>query len=320
VCVCLCGGDILNGSWLVQVAAESQQCVQCPPHATPQQQTKPNPPTHPAHTQALSALNGDWKLVYTSNSELLAILALSKLPFVTIGDITQRVDAATSSVENRAQISVPLSRTEISTTASFEVRSPKRLAIKFERGAVSTPQLLSDIEIPETVSVLGQTVDLTAVRGLLQPVGDSLAGVIKAVGGFLSQQPDLSFPIPAAGGGRSETWLLTTYLDEDTRITRWVGGVCVLAGCGWGGWGGGAEGLMCLNLDARIPPPRPSTPHMRSSFPIPRKRTNATRGDGGSVFILVKEVVVATPSEIIEPPSSSAISSPPAGETPAGYI
>jgi hypothetical protein len=49
----------------------------------------------------MASLNGDWKLVYTSNSELLAVLALSRLPFVTIGDITQRVDVAASSVENK---------------------------------------------------------------------------------------------------------------------------------------------------------------------------------------------------------------------------
>lgn len=52
----------------------------------------------------MAALDGSWKLVYTSNSELLAILALSKLPFVSIGDITQRIDAATNMVENRVSV------------------------------------------------------------------------------------------------------------------------------------------------------------------------------------------------------------------------
>jgi hypothetical protein len=251
----------------------------------------------------LSALNGEWKLVYTSNSELLAILALSKLPFVTIGDITQRVDVLNNTVENKvwgapvprgagearlqqrssfcptahqlrrspdassaregirhapdkvccrgcaltvrrpatscptihnlkAQISVPLSRTAVSTTASFEVRSPKRLAIRFERGAIATPQLLSDLSIPDSISVLGQSVDLTAVRGLLQPVESGLSGLISSVGSLISQQPDLSFPLPGAAGERGETWLLTTYLDDDTRITRWLArgrGCCVHA-------------------------------------------------------------------------------------------
>lgn len=51
----------------------------------------------------LPLLEGDWKLVYTSNSELLAILALSKLPFVTIGDITQHVETGTNTVENKVR-------------------------------------------------------------------------------------------------------------------------------------------------------------------------------------------------------------------------
>jgi hypothetical protein len=169
----------------------------------------------------LSMLDGDWKLVYTSNSELLAILAMNKLPLVTIGDITQRIDTAFNTVENKAQISVPLSRTAVSTTASFEVRSPKRLQVRFERGSIQTPQLLADIEVPESVNFLGQTVDLSQVRGLLQPVSRGLSGIISQVGSLLSQSPDLSFPISTDA---AQTWLLTTYLDEDTRITRGDGG------------------------------------------------------------------------------------------------
>jgi hypothetical protein len=87
--------------------------------------------------------------------------------------------------------------------------------------------------VPDSVSVLGQTIDLGPIRGLLQPVGDGLSGLIGTVGGLLSKQPDLSFPLPgAAGGERTSTWLLTTYLDDDTRITR-----CARGG---GGGGGGA--------------------------------------------------------------------------------
>jgi PAP_fibrillin len=61
----------------------------------------------------------------------------------------------------------------------------------------------------------------------------------------VSQQPDLSFAIPQQ---KSQTWLLTTFLDEDTRIAR---------------------------------------------------------GDGGSVFVLVKEVSLApsTPPEETPPPT-----------------
>lgn len=46
--------------------------------------------------------------------------------------------------------------------------------------------------------------------------------MLMQVGNILSQSPDLSFPLP--NSERSQTWLLTTYLDEDTRITRGDGG------------------------------------------------------------------------------------------------
>lgn len=44
-----------------------------------------------------------------------------------------------------------------------------------------TPELLADIEVPESVSILGQTVDLSQVRGLLQPVSQGLSGIISQV-------------------------------------------------------------------------------------------------------------------------------------------
>jgi PAP_fibrillin len=52
-------------------------------------------------------LSGEWKLVYTSGSELSALLALSKLPFVTVGDITQTIDGAAGTVINKVQLGKP---------------------------------------------------------------------------------------------------------------------------------------------------------------------------------------------------------------------
>ena len=54
--------------------------------------------------QAQEYMNGNWKLVYTSNSELMGLLAASRLPFVEIGDITQRVDTYSSTVENKVGV------------------------------------------------------------------------------------------------------------------------------------------------------------------------------------------------------------------------
>lgn len=44
-------------------------------------------------------LDGTWKLVYTSNSQLSGVLALARLPFVAVGDYTQTIGGGI--VENK---------------------------------------------------------------------------------------------------------------------------------------------------------------------------------------------------------------------------
>ncbi|KAK9908266.1 hypothetical protein WJX75_005120 [Coccomyxa subellipsoidea] len=176
---------------------------------------------NPSLTEAEKVLDGQWKLVYTSNSELFGLLALSRLPFVSIGDITQKIEASTFTVENKVQLTVPFSRTSFSTTASFEVRSPKRLQVRFERGTVATPELLQDVELPSSVSVLGQPVDLTSLKEALMPAQNAAQDAIQQLARLVSQQPDLNFPITS---DKAQAWLINTYLDEDTRITRGDGG------------------------------------------------------------------------------------------------
>jgi len=178
-----------------------------------------NPTPNP--TEVLEALTGDWKLVYTSNSALIAVLALSRLPFVEVGDITQKIDSITLTVENKVQLSVPFSRTAFSTTASFEVRSPKRLQLRLNKGGIQTPELLTDIELPVNVTVLGQALDLTQLKQALAPVNEQVKGVLFQVNNLMSQTPDLQFDIPS---DRAQTWQLNTYVDEDTRISRGDGG------------------------------------------------------------------------------------------------
>jgi len=178
-----------------------------------------NPTASPA--EATEMLAGNWKLVYTSNSELMALLALSRLPFVTIGDITQRIEPATMTVENKVAISVPLTRTAFSTSASFEVRSPKRLQVRFEKGTIATPQLLSEVELPSSLTVMGQALDLSQVKAALTPVNDGFKGLLDRVSDVISQAPALQFPLQPDS---AQTWLLTTFLDADTRITRGDGG------------------------------------------------------------------------------------------------
>lgn len=51
--------------------------------------------------QMMQQLDGEWRLIYTSSSPLISILALSRLPLVKVGDIFQKIDSTTQTVENK---------------------------------------------------------------------------------------------------------------------------------------------------------------------------------------------------------------------------
>jgi hypothetical protein len=63
----------------------------------------------------------------------------------------------------------PFLKTSFSTTASIDISSPKRLEISFLEGRIATPQLLQDVEFPDSIYVLGQYVDLTNLKVPLFP-------------------------------------------------------------------------------------------------------------------------------------------------------
>lgn len=67
----------------------------------------------PSPTAAMEALAGTWRLQYTTNSELLVVLAADNLPLVSVGEMTQTIDATTASVENRVALSAPLVQTSV---------------------------------------------------------------------------------------------------------------------------------------------------------------------------------------------------------------
>lgn len=167
----------------------------------------------PAPTEALSLLNGKWILAYTSFPGLLTLLSRGTLPLVKVEEISQIIDSENFTVQNSVQFAGPLATTSITTNAKFEVRSPKRVQIKFEEGIIGTPQLTDSIVVPENVEFLGQKIDLTPFKGLITSVQDTASSVVKTI----SSRPPLKIPIP---NNNAQSWLLTTYLDGELRISR----------------------------------------------------------------------------------------------------
>ncbi|KAL3519409.1 hypothetical protein ACH5RR_017558 [Cinchona calisaya] len=171
----------------------------------------------PAPTEALTLLNGKWILAYTSFIGLFPLLSRGTLPLVRVEEISQTIDSESFTVENVVLFAGPLATTSISTNAKFEVRSPKRVQIKFEEGVIGTPQLTDSIVLPENVEVLGQKIDLNPIKSLLTSVQDTASSVAKSI----SSRPPLKFSI---SNRNAESWLLTTYLDDELRISRGDGG------------------------------------------------------------------------------------------------
>ena len=186
-----------------------------------------NPTPAPTSAAEMSKLEGTWRLVWTSTSELVALLAASRLPFLRVVDVYQTIDGASRTAENRVVLEVPFARTSVSATASLEVTSPKRLNVTFTKTGVATPTLLDDVDVPSSVEVLGNAVDLSLVRTPLLALRDSFVGAARGLEAALPSELREGLELPLSAGGTQlggSGWLMTTYLDDDLRISRGDGG------------------------------------------------------------------------------------------------
>ncbi|KAG5059114.1 hypothetical protein JHK87_000143 [Glycine soja] len=163
-----------------------------------------------------------WDLLYTASSELLPLLAAGRLPLLKVDKITQTIDTSSSTIINSTTLSSPFASLSFSASASFEVRTPTRIQVTFKEGSIQPPEIKSNVELPENVDIFGQKLSLQPLQQSLGP----LQGLVENISRVISGQPPLKIPIP---GERTSSWLLTTYLDKDLRISRGDGGLFVLA-------------------------------------------------------------------------------------------
>ncbi|KAL2341339.1 hypothetical protein Fmac_009279 [Flemingia macrophylla] len=130
------------------------------------------------------------------------------LPLVKVAEMSQSIDSENFTVLNSLQLAGQRTTTSISANATFEIRSPRLVQVKFEEGFIGTPQLTDSLQIPENVECLGQKIDLTPFKGIINSV--------QATASF--------WKISISRSNIAKSWLLTTYLDEELRISKGVGG------------------------------------------------------------------------------------------------
>ncbi|CAL4915742.1 unnamed protein product [Urochloa decumbens] len=177
----------------------------------------------PAPVEAPDLLDGNWILIYTAYSELLPILAAGATPFTKVKQISQEIDSKSMTIVNASTLTTPFASFSFSATASFEVQSPSRIEVQFKEGSFQPPAISSTVDLPEQVDIFGQKISLGPVQQVLNPLQQTFA----SIAGSISGQPPLKVQIP--GNNRGRSWLLTTYLDKDFRISRGDGGLFILA-------------------------------------------------------------------------------------------
>eukprot|EP00898_Chlorokybus_atmophyticus_P003034 jgi/Chlat1/3731/Chrsp259S03883 len=168
-----------------------------------------------APTDQLEQLDGEWKLVYTANSELFPLLVANRLPGFTIGDIKQIINSRALTIVNEVNYSTPIAKNAYSVSADFEIRTGKRVQVRFKRGTFGKPEKRG-LVFPRMVSVFGTQVDTGPLQVLASPLEALLDQIINAV----AYATPISVPIPSLFGSAPSGWLITTYLDDELRITR----------------------------------------------------------------------------------------------------
>lgn len=145
-----------------------------------------------APTEALSLLEGNWQLLYTTSSELLNI---DRLPLAKLGPIYQCIRTGSGKIYNIAEIyGLPLLESIVTVVARFEALSPCRLGIKFERNITGPMRLLSYRRLPD--SEPDQFITTVETGKKFIPIDITL-------------NPE-----------RQQGWVDITYLDENLRIGR----------------------------------------------------------------------------------------------------
>ncbi|AFY54063.1 PAP_fibrillin [Rivularia sp. PCC 7116] len=143
-----------------------------------------NPTANPLESDLLE---GDWRLLYTTSTELLN---LNRIPLTNLSQIYQCIRVKTRSVYNIAEIhGLPFLEGIVSVAAKFEPVSSKRVQVKFERSIIGLQRLI-DYQYP---------------ANFIEEIAEGKK--------FLA----IDFPIKSS---QQQGWLDITYLDNDLRIGR----------------------------------------------------------------------------------------------------
>ena len=141
----------------------------------------------PRPIEAVSLLDGDWRLIYTTSR---GILGIDQFPLLKLGQVYQCIRAPEAKLYNIAEvIGVPFLEGIVSVAASFAPVSERRVSVKFERSLLGLQRLIDYQSPAYFIEQIEAGKKFTAID-------------------FNIDNRD------------QKGWLDVTYLDEDLRIGR----------------------------------------------------------------------------------------------------
>jgi hypothetical protein len=154
-------------------------------HAAIAQLEDRNPTPRPVEATAL--LEGDWRLLYTTSSDLLG---LGRFPLVQLGQIYQCIRIREAKLYNIAELQgLPYLESLVTVSAQFAPVTEQRVQVKFQRSIVGLQRVLG-YQSP------AQWIEQISIQPRLRAI---------------------DFTIDSQ---RTPGWLDITYLDPDLRIGR----------------------------------------------------------------------------------------------------
>lgn len=144
-----------------------------------------NPTPRPVEATAL--LEGNWRLLYTTSSDLLG---LGRFPLVQLGQIYQCIRIREAKLYNIAELhGIPLLDSVVTVSAQFTPVTEQRVAVQFQRSILGLQRLLNYQSPSQWIEQINIQPKLKAIDFTIDPQ-------------------------------RTPGWLDITYLDPDLRIGR----------------------------------------------------------------------------------------------------
>jgi PAP_fibrillin len=145
----------------------------------------------PRPVEATTLLEGNWRLLYTTSSELLG---LGRFPLVQLGQIYQCIRLREAKLYNIAELQgIPFLEALVTVSAQFAPITEKRLQVQFQRSIVGLQRVLGYQSPSQWIEQITIQPKLRAIDFDIDPQ-------------------------------RTPGWLDITYLDPDLRIGRGNGG------------------------------------------------------------------------------------------------